>query len=87
MSNTTFEQIKNILANELDLNIEVETIHENSSLLEDGLNVDSLAIVELISILEEEFNIQFDEEDLNPENFSSVKALADFIDTKNRANM
>lgn len=82
MSETVINQLKNILANELDLNLSLEKIDENASLFEDGLNVDSLAIVELVSLTEETFNIQFDDEDLSPENFSSLKVLSELVNKK-----
>ena len=82
MSEITINGIKDILINELDLNLDVENIDENASLFEDGLNVDSLGIVELISLLEEKFNIQFDENDLSPEYFSNLKSLANLVDRK-----
>ena len=82
MPETTIDQIKYILANELDLNLDLDTIDENASLFEDGLSVDSLGIVELISILEEKFNIQFEENDLSPEYFSNLTSLANLVDRK-----
>lgn len=82
MSNTVINQIKNIIANDLDTNLKLEDIDENSSLFEDGLAIDSLAVVELISLTEEKFNIQFDDDDLTPENFINIKSLADLINQK-----
>lgn len=85
MSNTTINKIKDILAEELDLNLELENIDENASLFEEGLNVDSLGIVELIALLEEKFDIQFEEEDLSPEYFSNLKSLGDLVEKKQTA--
>lgn len=51
-----------------------EAIRDNQS-LKDNLGFDSLRIVELIVALEEEFGIELDESDLNPECFNIVADL------------
>lgn len=82
MSETITSQVKNIISNQLDLNLSVEEIDENASLFEDGLNIDSLATVELISLIEDDFKIEFDDDDLNPENFENVKSITNLIKKK-----
>jgi acyl carrier protein len=82
MSNTVIEQLKNIIANDLDTNLTIEEVDENSSLFEDGLAIDSLAVVELISLTEDKFNIQFEDDDLTPENFVNITSLANLINQK-----
>ena len=82
MSNTVINELKKIIAEELDVNLIVEEIDENTSLFEEGLGFDSIAIVELISFIEERFEIEFSDSELNPEHFTSLKILADFIISK-----
>ena len=82
MSETVTEQLKAIVAEELDVNLKVEEIDENASLFEDGLGFDSIATVEFISLIEQHFGIEFSDGELNPELFSSLKVLADFIASK-----
>ncbi|NEP31974.1 acyl carrier protein [Moorena sp. SIO3B2] len=82
MSETIVNQLKEIIAEELDVNIKVEDIDENLSLFEDGLEFDSIATVELISLIEKHFEVEFSDSELNPEYFSNLKVLADFISTK-----
>lgn len=82
MSETVINKLKKIIAEELDVNLIAEEIDENASLFEDGLGFDSIAIVELISFIEERFEIEFSDSELNPEHFSSLKILADFIISK-----
>ena len=49
--------------------------------LEQGL-LDSLAIEQLIAHLENHFDLSFSDEELTPENFASVGALARLVDGK-----
>jgi len=82
MSGTLVNQLKTIMAEELDVNLNVEEIDENASLFEDGLGLDSIAIVELISLVEQHFDFQFSDTDLTPEYFSNLNVLADFMSAK-----
>ena len=82
MSETIVNQLKNLIAQELDVNLEAEEIDDDISLFEDGLGFDSIATVELISLIEKHFDVEFDDSELNPESFSSLKVLAEFIATK-----
>lgn len=82
MSETIVAKLKTIIANELDTNLNVEEIDESTSLFEDGLGFDSIATVELISLVEKHFDIEFSDAELNPENFGNLKILAGFIESK-----
>ena len=56
-------------------------IKYDQTLLDDGL-IDSLTTIELISILEEKFNIQIDSEELNHHNFNTINNIANLIEQK-----
>lgn len=73
------DQIKMLIADELDANLAVTEIGDNDSLFEDGLGLDSVAIVEFITILEERFGVQFSDTDLTSEMFRSISTIADFV--------
>jgi acyl carrier protein len=79
MLDSTITQLKHILSEQLDVNIKPEEITLDVSLLEDGLGLDSIALVELISLIEENFNVQFGEDDLKMETFTNVQSLAQHI--------
>lgn len=79
MLDNTIEQVRTIIADRLDVNISREEIEPDSGLLEDGLGLDSIAIVELITLIEEHFGFKFDEDGLNMEAFESVSTLAEYI--------
>jgi acyl carrier protein len=77
--NEVVDQIKELIASELDANLEVAEIGEDASLFEDGLGLDSVAIVEFITILEDRFNVQFSDMDLTSEMFRNISTIADFV--------
>ncbi len=75
-------KLKEIINKDLDLDIEMDEIEENVSLFEDGIGLDSIAIVDLITKIEEHFKITIDEDDLNTKLFSSLNNLSEFIHSK-----
>jgi acyl carrier protein len=79
------DELKAIIADELDVNLKVDEIDENISLFEDGLGLDSVSLIELISLIENHFRFDFNDSDLNPEFFSNLNVLANFISSKLQA--
>jgi acyl carrier protein len=73
------DQIKELIASELDANLTVAEIGEGDSLFEDGLGLDSVAIVEFITILEDRFKVQFSDMDLTKEMFRNISTIADSV--------
>jgi len=57
----------------------IEEIDENQSLIESGL-IDSLAVLQIVSYLEEIHNINFLEKGLDPGQLSSVGTILDLIE-------
>lgn len=54
---------------------------DQDSLLELGI-IDSVAMVDLIAFLEKTFAISVSDDDMTPENFGSVQAIADYVACK-----
>lgn len=71
------EKVKEIVVNQLGVSEEEVTVE--ASFLDD-LRADSLDIVELIMALEEEFDIEFPDEDT--EKVRTVKDVIDYIEQK-----
>lgn len=80
--NEIIERLKHIIANELDVNASLENIREDVSLLEGGIGLDSVALMEFICILEEKFGFEFSDEELSTEPFESLTVLSNFIAEK-----
>lgn len=72
-----FEQVKKILCDQLDL--EEEQVNEDSEVIDD-LGADSLDIVDLVMTLEEEFDTEIPDEDI--ENLKTVGDIAKYIEDR-----
>ena len=64
--------------------VSAEGLTDVESLLDRGV-VDSTAILEVISFLEETFAIRVDDAEILPENLDSIAAIARFVEGKQRA--
>ena len=73
------DKLKHILATDLQLNVMVEDIRNDYSLLEDGLALDSILIEELIAQIERQFELQFDDRILDARLFANLTTLAAFV--------
>ena len=76
------EQLKTIIAERLDTNIKREEITPDVSLLEDGLGLDSIMVVELVGLVEENFGFQFEEDELDLKIMTNLRTLATFVASK-----
>jgi acyl carrier protein len=79
MIEDTIEQLRRLVAERLDVNRAMAEIGSDMPLLGGGLGLDSLAIVELISLTEECFAIEFGEDQLNMDSFASLHSLAEVV--------
>ena len=75
----TEDRIKRVIVRTLSLEIQPEEIGDEDQLFEGSLGLDSEATIEIIVGLEEEFGIEFEDEDLRPELFDSVLAMAEYV--------
>ena len=77
-------ELQQLIVDELYLNLTPAEIEPDASFFEDGLGIDSIAIVELIALVEDRFDIQFADEDLVARSFASIRSLATLIAAKPR---
>ena len=63
------------------LKSEFENLDYDDSLLELGI-IDSIKMLDLIAFIEKKFDIKVDEDDLYPENFDSINAIVNYIQSK-----
>lgn len=71
-------RVKKVIVKSLELDIEPHEIADDESLFE-GIGADSIAALEIVFALEEEFGIDVDDEDLRVELFDSVAAMSRYI--------
>ncbi len=81
------ERLKDILVDKLDLNLRHSDIRVDIPLFEGGIGLDSISLVNLIGLIEEEFNFQFADDEITADIFSSLKVLSSFIGGKVVAGM
>lgn len=56
-------------------------LDDSTSFLDKGL-IDSTGVLELVSFVEEKYNINVEDDEIIPDNFDSVSNLRDFIINK-----
>lgn len=76
------EELLAVLDEVLSLGGRTASFDRQTPLLGAVPELDSMAVVTLISSLEERFGITVDDDDIDGETFASVGALADFVATK-----
>ena len=54
-------------------------ISDDDNLLSSGV-IDSLGVLEIVTFLQEKFSLEIEDDDLTPENFSSVRTISQFIE-------
>ena len=86
MAEAVIDQLKQIIANELDVNLRVEEIDSDAPLFEGGLGLDSVVIVEFITLIEERFEFRFSENELSMELFQNLRTVAQTVSGKLETN-
>ena len=81
---STQDSIREFIASELDCAVPADQL-TNELLLIDERVIDSIAIFQVIDFLESEFDIEVLDEELLPENFASINAMASLVDGKDQA--
>jgi acyl carrier protein len=74
--------VKDIILHDLDSNINEEEIRDDVSLYDDGLGLDSIAIINFIVLIEKKFEISFDETEINASLFGSINSVVEFLHAK-----
>ena len=77
----TIEVIRQFILSELNPADNGSELTDDTMLIDSGV-VDSMGIIALMSFIEERFSIEIPSEELVPENFDSIKAMASLVDTK-----
>lgn len=75
-------KLKDLIVYELDINVKREELTDDSQLLEGGIGLDSISIVNLIVLIEKNFNIRFQDEEITMDLFSDLNTLSSFIESK-----
>jgi acyl carrier protein len=76
------EKLRGVIVEDLDANIDVRDLRDDVSLYDDGLGLDSIAIIQLIVLVEKKFDINFEEHEISSNVFASIDHLSRFISSK-----
>lgn len=75
-------RIKNILRDTLNLGDRADKLKPDTPLLGGIAEFDSMAVVSVVTMIEDEFGIAIDDDDLSADVFATVGTLADFVAQK-----
>lgn len=78
----SIELVKSLLADTLNLGERINNLRPDSALLGSIPELDSMAVIHIISGLEERFGIVIDDDEISASIFDTVGSLAAFIDQK-----
>ena len=76
------QEVLRILDEVLSLNGRAKTFTGSTPLLGAIPELDSMAVVTLITTLEEQFGLVVDDDDIDGSNFATVGSLTDFVNSK-----
>ena len=76
------EEIKNILGDVLSLGEAKHALTAQSALMGSIPELDSMAVVHLITALEEHFGIVVDDDEISASTFETVGSLTNFVEQK-----
>ncbi|AHK78750.1 acyl carrier protein [Ectothiorhodospira haloalkaliphila] len=79
---SSMEQIKGVLDAVLGLNGRAASFDASTPLLGNIPELDSMAVVTVITTLEEQFGIMVDDDEISAETFETLGSLTDFVDAK-----
>jgi acyl carrier protein len=78
----TLGKVRNVLRDALQLGARADRLTENSALLGAIPEMDSMAVVSVLTMLEEEFGISVDDDEVSADIFATVGSLATFVSSK-----
>ncbi len=78
----TLEDVKQVLGDALQLGDRVNKLEADSALLGSMPELDSIAVVNVITTLEDHFGFTVDDDEISADTFATLGSLAGFVDQK-----
>lgn len=79
---STMDTVKTLLRDVLQLGARVDNFDRSTPLLGSIPELDSMAVVTVITAIEETFDVEVDDDEITAETFETVGSLSDFVDQK-----
>ena len=79
---SVIESVKRILRDTLQLGKRADMLNEDSALLGEIPELDSMAVVTILTLFEDEFGIEVNDDDVSAETFATVGSLARFLEER-----
>ena len=80
---TTLEEVRLVLKDSLQLAEQrTAALHENSGLLGELPELDSMAVVLIITALEDRYGFMVDDDEISAETFETLGSLVRFVESK-----
>lgn len=76
------DDVKKVLTSVLQLGDRGKSLSADSALLGAIPELDSMAVVAVVTALEERFGVQFDDDEISADSFSTVGSLVQLIQSK-----
>jgi acyl carrier protein len=81
LNQTLNQELRSLVVENLLFGQDDGKFSDDDSFLEKGI-IDSTSVLELVSLLERQYQIKIEDEDLVPDNLDSINNLSRFIQTK-----
>lgn len=78
----TIDEVRDVLAGVLGIEDRAAALDATTPLLGSLPELDSMAVLELVEALQDQFGIEVDDEDVTAELFETLGSLAAFVDAK-----
>ncbi len=80
------QELKHKLVETLDLpDVDPEQIKDDESLFGEGLGLDSIDVLELVVMIEQEYGVKIDNKELGQKVMMSLGSLAEYIESQRSA--
>jgi len=78
----TLDQVRTVLGRVLQLGAKADTLDGRSPLLGALPELDSMAVVHVLTAIEEHFGIVISDDEISAQAFNTLGALAEFVESK-----
>jgi acyl carrier protein len=79
MTAELIDNLRQIVVERLDVKLRLDDIDDETPLFAGGMELDSFAVVELITLIEKQYEFDFTDTDLSPENFVNLRSVAELV--------